>query len=96
MGERLAGKRALVTGSTSGIGLGIARMFARVGAKCGPPGGPPEWGTGRCRGSSGGGLGQVLRADLTRDAELSISSGERRVPGRVDILVYTPPRRAGP
>jgi 3-hydroxybutyrate dehydrogenase len=92
MEQVLAGRTALVTGSTSGIGLGIAKIYAEAGAKVMLNGfGKPEE-IARARAEigalQGGGDAPYSAADLSkpeavrqmvRDAEAAL--------GQVDILV---------
>jgi 3-hydroxybutyrate dehydrogenase len=92
MDQILAGRTALVTGSTSGIGLGIAKIYAEAGAKVMLNGfGKPEE-IARARAEigalQGGGDAPYSAADLSkpeavrqmiRDAEAAL--------GKVDILV---------
>jgi 3-hydroxybutyrate dehydrogenase len=92
----LEGRTALVTGSTSGIGHGIALAYARAGAKVMLNGfGKPEE-IARARAEVGKAMGQgggsaeapYSGADLSKPAEVRdmIAHAEREL-GRVDILV---------
>ncbi len=91
MGRQLSGKSAIVTGSTSGIGRGIAECFAREGANV------------MLNGLGDAGTIAALRAslekehgvralyhgaDMTRPAEITAMVAEAaKAFGRVDILV---------
>ena len=70
----LEGRTALVTGSTSGIGLGISLLYARAGAKVALNGlGRPE-DIARARAEVGAAMGveeaPYAAADLSRPAEV--------------------------
>jgi len=84
---RLEGKAALVTGSTKGIGLGIARAYAREGARVIVNSRSAE----DCARTARE-LGKAaipIAADLSRTDEVGRLAKEARaaLAGRVDILV---------
>jgi 3-hydroxybutyrate dehydrogenase len=90
MEKSLAGKSALVTGSTSGIGRAIAERFAREGANVmlngfGDPAGIESLRTGL---EKLGVQAAYHGADMTRPAEISdlVATAEKRF-GGIDILV---------
>lgn len=91
MGTRLAGKTALVTGSTSNIGRAIATAFAAEGAHVVVSGRSQERGARvveEIRAS--GGRAAFVRADLDGSAEASrelAEQAERVLGGRIDVLV---------
>ena len=73
----LAGKRALVTGSTSGIGLAVARALAQAGAKV------------MLNGSRTAGDAEALRAALAAEtgAEVAYTAANLAVPASARALV---------
>ena len=85
MTSKLAGKIALVTGGSSGIGLGIAKHFAREGARV--------FITGRHQSElekavvAIGGDAAALRGDITQSADLdNIYAAIEARAGRIDVL----------
>jgi 3-hydroxybutyrate dehydrogenase len=92
MEQTLAGRTAVVTGSTSGIGLGIATLLAKAGAKVMLNGfGKPEDIAAARKAVADAGDGTEPHhstADLSRAAEMRAMITEAEgVLGRVDILV---------
>jgi 3-oxoacyl-[acyl-carrier protein] reductase len=89
IGSRLKDKVAIVTGSTRGIGEGIARLFAEEGAQVIVSGRRQEAGEAIARSiSAAGGRADFLRMDLEQEdsvAELFKSVAGRY--GRLDILI---------
>ncbi|MFC7475974.1 3-hydroxybutyrate dehydrogenase [Dankookia sp. GCM10030260] len=92
MDKTLTGRTALVTGSTSGIGLGIAQLFAEAGAKVMLNGfGKPEE-IARARAEVGAAMGVAeapySAADLSKaDAVKQMIAEAEAALGSVDILV---------
>jgi 3-hydroxybutyrate dehydrogenase len=92
MERALEGRTALITGSTSGIGLGIARLFAEAGARIMLNGfGRPEE-MARARAEIGAAMGEkeapYSAADMSKPAEIRrmVQDCEAAL-GAVDILV---------
>jgi 3-hydroxybutyrate dehydrogenase len=87
----LVGKNAIVTGSTSGIGLGIARAFADVGMNVMLNGFGDSKEIERTRGSLEEDFGvhaSYSAADMSKPDEINAMVEEaRRTFGRVDVLV---------
>ena len=90
MARQLAGKTALITGSTSGIGRGIAELFAREGAGVvlNGFGDAKEIETLRASLESQGVKATYDAADMTKPAEIrTMVEKAQKAFGRVDILV---------
>ncbi len=87
MNVNLEGKVALITGSTSGIGLGIAHEMANAGARLLLNGIESE-ADGAAIAAEFGGNAVYLRADLSRtDAIVDMMAKAEAAFGRLDILV---------
>jgi meso-butanediol dehydrogenase / (S,S)-butanediol dehydrogenase / diacetyl reductase len=89
MRGRLAGKVAVVTGSTRGIGEGIARLFAEEGAEVIVTGRKQEAGIAiEASIRDAGGHARFLPLDLEQEDSVAAMFAEiERTHGRLDILV---------
>lgn len=90
MGWTIAGKRVLVTGATSGIGLETARALARSGADVVLVGRSPEKAEAAKRSieADGGRPVELLLADLSRVAEVRRAAAEYRARfDRLEVLI---------
>ena len=89
MDLQLAGKKALVTGSSKGIGAAIARVLAREGAITVIHGrDPAQTGTVAAAIRAEGGRAFAVLGDLTCDADVERLVGEAEaLAGAIDILV---------
>lgn len=86
---RVAGKAAVVTGSTSGIGKGTAELLAAEGARVIVTGRNAEAGEAVCRGiAERGGTARFVQADVARQADCQrLIQAAVEIYGRLDILV---------
>ena len=87
--NRLEGKVAIVTGSTSGIGVGIAKLFAREGAKVVVTGRREEKGNKVVKAiEEEGGVACYLFSDVTQPESIkALIENTVKQYGKLDILV---------
>jgi NAD(P)-dependent dehydrogenase (short-subunit alcohol dehydrogenase family) len=86
MTQRLAGKTALITGATSGMGVDVVRRFVREGAQvvfCGR-----SEGAGEAVAADIGPGASFLRADVSREDEVAalVAGAKAQLGGRIDFL----------
>lgn len=86
MTQRLAGKTALITGATSGMGVAVVRRFVAEGANvlfCGR-----SVDAGNALAAEIGPAARFMRADVTQEAEVMalVQAGQDFGAGRIDFL----------